>query len=197
MKLAQFLLILESKLNIMKYLSVLLFILSNAAFAQEIDEIPFENDQVIYKEVVQLPGIDTTELNARAQHFFKHAANVSKFVKKGNSISAPAFSDFYAGKKKLKIKMTYDLFIETKDGRYRIVVKNIAFTPYPDPYTPQPTTTTAELMRSNYLENKGKKKNQARYQYEFFRNSKIAFANRVEEIKEVMRKSVPQEKEEW
>lgn len=168
-----------------------------SSYAQEIDDIPFEDDKVIYKEVVQLQGTDTAELKSRAKHFFKHASNVVEVIIDGSTVQSSGFSDFFAGRKKLKIKMSYDLLIETKDGRYRIVMKNISYTPYPDPYNPQPITTTAEVMRSNYLENKGKKKRQAQDQYEFFRNSKIAFANRVEEVKEVMRKSVPQEKEEW
>jgi len=180
----------------MKILMLLLSFSTISVLAQ-VDDIPFENNKVLYKEVIKLPGTDTVELGERAEHYLKTALNIEPFIATSNGFKAKGHSDFYSGKKKLRTKMIYDLIFELKDGKYRVIMTNIKFRLYPDNYNPQPFTRTAEKLRLEYMESSRKRSKHAFYQLSYFKSCQIAFDNRMNEIKEVMRKSVPQTQDDW
>ena len=62
----------------MKILMLLLSFSTISVLAQ-VDDIPFENNKVLYKEVIKLPGTDTVELGERAEHYLKTALNIEPF----------------------------------------------------------------------------------------------------------------------
>lgn len=186
----------------MKRLLLLFLLLATAGFSQD-NEIPMMDDKVAYSKVIDVPGEDTTELKARAIYYFSIAENVEESESGNALVYSKASDDFNAGKKtaisgqKLQIAMNYTLKIELKDGRYRVVVTNIEFRPHPTPDRPTPLATSAEDMRKGYLENKGRRNSRASKQYAFFANAERIFNERVEEIEEVMKRTVPQQTDDW
>lgn len=187
---------------LMKRLLFLLLIVSTVGTAQD-NEIPMMDDKVTYSKVIDVPGEDTMELKARAVYYFSSTENVEDSQSGNAVVYAKANDDFNAGKKtavsgqKLQIAMNYTLKIELKDGRYRVLATNIEFRPHPTPDRPTPLATSAEDMRKGYLENKGRRNSRASKQYAFFANAERIFNERVKEIEEVMKRTVPQQTDDW
>ncbi len=182
--------------------SLMLMGLSFMSNAQ-LGEVPTLEGKVAYVEVVELPGTGIEELKSRAEHYMKTAESMTLNGSESDRSVAKGENNFFAGKKniaagdKMKIRMQYDLIIEFKEDKYRVIMTNIKYRPHPTPERPQPLTTKADDLKRQYDANKGKKNKRAAKQYEFFTNSERIFNERMEEIKDVMRKTVPQTQEEW
>ena len=184
----------------MKHLLFSILLLPLSGLAQETDEnvpeIPMEDGEIVYKEVVNLPTISVEEIKERASYFFKQADNAEVDKEQGeNSIKGSASIDFIAGKKQLKVKMEFDLIIEFKEGRYRVICENIKYTPYPTDQIPHPQTIKAEKLYDEYKVNKNKKS--AGYQLQYLQNTDKLIKEQIEAVKEIMSKSVPQETDDW
>src|SRR5690606_11467478 len=141
------------KTSKMKKFIVALMILPIGSVAQTL-EIPYSDGKIEYVEVVQVASTSSSELNTRANYYVNSSESATMIDGDSIQISFEALDVFIAGKDNLKIKMNYDVVIEFKDSRYRIICKNIKFTPYPDPFHPQPITITAGDVYRGYMENK-------------------------------------------
>ncbi len=194
----------DNEKRIMKHLITgLLFIGITLVGSAQLGDVPMLDDKVAYSEVVELTGTSIEELKSRAEHYMTQADGIELSGSETSKSVGTGKNNFFAGKKhvaagdKLKIKMVYDLIIEFKDGKYRVIMTNIKYTPHPTPDRPQPLTTKADDLKRQYDANRGKKNKRAAKQYEFFLNSERIFKERMEEIKDVMRKTVPQTTDDW
>ena len=179
-----------------KLFVVIVLLLSTFLNAQE---VPYKDGKVFYEEVVQVPSTSATELTERGAYFFNITDNAVVESSDSASISGTVEDVFIAGKDELKIKMRYDLILEFKNSRYKITCKNIAFTPFPDPFNPQPLTVSAEDLYKRYMQNKSKstKRRRAEHQREFLSNMDSLIRLMISDIKEIMANAVPQVEEDW
>lgn len=126
--------------------------------AQDITLPTDEKGKITYTGVIEQTGATPEILKAKAQTFLKSEKNVSDIKEDAGTITAKGFDDFIGGRDKQKMKMSFNLKLEFKDGRYKYTITRIEYTPYPDKNNPTQLTVTAETWYDEYrlLVGKGK-----------------------------------------
>lgn len=135
----------------MKKLIVILLMLPlfHDVHAQMVELPMDENDDIVYMEVVNVPGKDSIELAKRAV-FHLDRMEQTTVLENATPAEGQAKDQFIAGKKKLLTNIEFTVVVEVKEGRYRIQVKDIEYTPAPTPRTPQPITLDADDQYQEY-----------------------------------------------
>ncbi|MFZ5554421.1 MAG: DUF4468 domain-containing protein [Bacteroidota bacterium] len=156
----------------MKHLLILLLavgvVTSNA---QDITLPTDENKKITYTGVIELSGATPDILRAKAHTFLKSEKNVSGITETDGVITASGYDDFIGGRNKQKMKMSFDLKLEFKEGRYKYTITRIQYTPYPDANNPTQITVNAETWYDEYrlLVGKGKETStNAKMYYQIF-----------------------------
>lgn len=121
---------------------VLLLALAGSAVyaqAQQTDSLGFdENNKYIYYQVAAQPGLNADTIYKRALNFLKTAYTKDKLkLKKQDDGKATLMGEggFLVSKKALvskheDAKITYDITVEVKDGKYRYWLTNFVVIPY-------------------------------------------------------------------
>jgi hypothetical protein len=105
------------------------------AFAQK-DLLSFnEQNKYIYYQVVELPGLTTDTLQARALYFLKTDYPLNKIEKAATSGNFTGSGKFQVASTLSVIKhiygeINYTYFIECKDGKYRYWLTDFVYTPH-------------------------------------------------------------------
>lgn len=187
------------KLQTMKKLIVFLFMLPlfHAVHAQMIELPMDENDNIVYMEVVNVPGKDSIELAERAV-FHLDRMEETTLLENTTLTEGQAKDQFIAGKKQLLTNIEFTVVVEVKEGRYRIQVKDIAYTPEPTPRTPQPITLDADDQYQEYrtlwASGKGGSR-RARFLKTYFFSTDRIIKDYIESLK--LRMLEPAEENDW
>ena len=165
----------------MKSILLLLFIFLNTFLYSQNVKLPTNFDsEITYSDVVQIAGVGIDSLQKNANLHLKNDENVSDLKSEEGKITCKGYEDLIGGAKKIKMKMTFDITIEFKEGKYKYVIDHVVYRPYPEPMTPEPMAINADKLYSEYcaLIAEGKENNKV------VKNSQGMFAITDREIKE-------------
>ncbi len=118
--------------------------------AQVIDGIPVnKKGKVQYREVVEVKGEDADELLYRAYFYQleKPLEQMETFPIE-HELRKKVWGRFSANVyiEKVRVKMTFTLILECKDGRYRYTITDLAYENYPSVDFPAVISTSAERL---------------------------------------------------
>lgn len=161
-------------------LSIIVLLNGIPLFSQNIKLPTNFESEITYTDVVEMTGVSVDSMMKNAQSHLKKDENVSDLKSEEGKITLKCYEDFIGGAKKIKMKMTFEVTIEFKDGKYKYTIDHIAYRPYPDPMNPEPMAIDADKLYQEYrdLIAEGKENNKV------VKNSQGMFAITDREIKE-------------
>jgi hypothetical protein len=156
------------------------FLLTIGLNAQNIKLPTNFDNEITYSDVVEISGLSKDSILKNANLHLKKDENVSDLKIEDGKITCKGYEDFIGGQKKIKMKMTFDITIEFKEGKYKYIIDNVVYRPYPDAMSPEPMPINADKLYKEYrdLIAEGKENNKV------VKNSQVMFAITDREIKE-------------
>lgn len=162
------------------FFTLMIGLISFSTYSQNIKLPTNFESEITYSEVVEIPGMSIDSMMKNANSHLKKDENVSDLKSEDGKITLKCYEDFIGGAKKIKMKMTFDVTIEFKEGKYKYTIENIEYRPYPDAMNPEPMAIDADKLYQEYrdLLAEGKENNKV------VKNSQGMFAITDREIKE-------------
>src|SRR5688572_174066 len=131
----------------MKIILILIFGMQILVLSTQNVTLPTDFDsKITYTDVVEMTDIKKDSLIKNAKLFLKKNVSISDLKDEDGKITAKGYEDFIGGAKKIKMKMTFDIEIEFKDGKYKYIITNVVYRPYPDNMNPSPLPIDADEL---------------------------------------------------